>query len=433
MDNIEAVFAKNINHLIGNTAPKKIAVAVSGGVDSVALLFLVSKWSQGKDIPIYVLFVDHNLRPESKEEKKYVETLSGQLGHVFIPLSWHRIGSTGNLQEQAREGRYNLMIEQCHQYDINLLITGHHRNDIIENFLLRKSRQSGVFGLSTSNVTFRDNVQIIRPLYNIFKADVIKYLIGNKIKWYEDISNQSDKYNRNKIRKQIASYSPVQIKLIEDEILEINNASKLLEQDLIKAVAEIIEFKSCGVAKIALNQFRLLNQQLQVNLLSYVLTAVSGGSNLPRYRNLQVILEQIGQGNDLKNTIHFCQLIAQGKDLLIHREVAKINKAPLTLTNGVCWDNRLQFLCPDNLSNQFTIHKLSNQDYGFLKERRLIDDIRELDDDFTQKSLLFTLPVVKEVEKIVAIPHIFYYDDSVLKGNLKVIFKPNFISRLLHF
>ena len=93
------------------------------------------------------------------------------------------------------------------------------------------------------------------------------------------------------------------------------------------------------------------------------------------------------------------------------------------------WDNRFEIII--NGSN-YIISSLSMDEYIELKKHLNLEKLAK-DSDNNHKSILFTLPVIKNLEKVVAIPHISYYDNEILSGVIKVIFKPNFISRFTHF
>ena len=147
---IQSHFNKIFTKLLANEQPKKIAVAVSGGADSVALLYLVSDWASVYSAGLIIFTVDHNLRPESKEELLYVKELSADLGHEFYALSWDSGGSKVALQERAREGRYDVMSAKCHELGVDVLLTAHHFDDLMETYLTK----------SMVNISFNLNNQI---------------------------------------------------------------------------------------------------------------------------------------------------------------------------------------------------------------------------------------------------------------------------------
>lgn len=95
-------FEYNINNLIGNFGLSKIAVAVSGGSDSVALLYLANIWAEKNNIELFVISVDHNLRAQSKQETHYIQNISNSLNRKHYSLSFDHQNNFSNLQERAR-------------------------------------------------------------------------------------------------------------------------------------------------------------------------------------------------------------------------------------------------------------------------------------------------------------------------------------------
>jgi tRNA(Ile)-lysidine synthase len=133
------------------TNVKKIAVAVSGGVDSMALSLLLNKWVENNNVLLYAFTVDHSLRPESKNEAEKVHRWFTLLGikHQIITLYWNEKFQktlTTKIQETCRMARYEQLRHKCEQNQIQYLFTAHHLQDQIETFLLRFSHRSGVDG-----------------------------------------------------------------------------------------------------------------------------------------------------------------------------------------------------------------------------------------------------------------------------------------------
>ena len=147
-------FNHDFSSLLQGFVPNKLAIAVSGGSDSVALLYLVSFWARQYKTELIIFSVNHNLRPESVCEIDYVESITKALGHEFYSLSWKYDGNKVGLQERARHGRYRLMTDKCYQISVQILLTAHHLDDNLETYLMRKNRNSGVFGLSSANSFF---------------------------------------------------------------------------------------------------------------------------------------------------------------------------------------------------------------------------------------------------------------------------------------
>jgi tRNA(Ile)-lysidine synthase len=177
-------------------------VAVSGGADSLALTFLTKIYSIKKSLKVKYFIIDHKLRKNSSSEAQSVKNLLRAKSINVDIIKWKGIKPKSNVQSLAREKRYNLLVDQAKKLNIKNILTGHHWEDLYENFFIRISRGSGLNGLvSFGEITNKDKIKIIRPLLNFEKRDLI-YLTKNVFKKYvNDPSNKDDKFKRVRIRK----------------------------------------------------------------------------------------------------------------------------------------------------------------------------------------------------------------------------------------
>ena len=219
-------FKKRITSHITNG----FCVAVSGGVDSMALSFLAKCYSIENNKKVYFFIVDHKLRKNSTFE---ANSLKKKLNSFQIPckiLTVKKQKISTNIQSFARNNRYKLIFKQSLIKKIDMILTAHHSDDLVENFFIRLIRGSGLKGLISfskirSKIKFDDKIFILRPLINIPKKDLF-YITKNTFNFYvNDSSNLDDKFLRVKIRKLISN-------LEEDGLtfsklkLSLNNLSK---------------------------------------------------------------------------------------------------------------------------------------------------------------------------------------------------------------
>ena len=176
-------------------------VAVSGGPDSLALSFLAKIYSFKKSLDAKYFIVDHKLRKDSTLEAKNVQKNLKKISINLNILTWNGHKPKKNVQSVARDKRYELLINEAKKYKIKNILIGHHLDDLIENFFIRILRGSGLNGLiSLGRETQKDNINLIRPLINIDKNDLVyisNYVFGSYV---EDPSNKNDKFKRVKIR-----------------------------------------------------------------------------------------------------------------------------------------------------------------------------------------------------------------------------------------
>ena len=179
-------------------------VAVSGGSDSLSLTFLTKVYSIRKSLNAYYFIVDHKLRKNSYLETKKVKNILKEYNISLNILEWKGKKPNSNIQSFARNKRYSLLINEAKRLNVKNILTGHHIDDLYENFFIRISRGSGLNGLvSFGEKTQNKNLNLIRPLIN-FEKKHLNYITSKVFKSYiEDPSNQDDKFKRVRIRKLI--------------------------------------------------------------------------------------------------------------------------------------------------------------------------------------------------------------------------------------
>ncbi|WP_374382204.1 tRNA lysidine(34) synthetase TilS [Dongia sp.] len=176
----------------------QIAVAVSGGADSLALMHLLKNWVAGHGGRLTALTVDHGLRPESAAEAAQVSAWAAAAGIDHRILRWTGDKPTGGLQAAARAARYDLMTDWCRAAQVHHLLIAHQFDDQRETIAMRRARNPdsdlGLAGMSA--ITVRNGIRLLRPLLNVPGADLRAYLREHSLAWIEDPSNQSTRFER---------------------------------------------------------------------------------------------------------------------------------------------------------------------------------------------------------------------------------------------
>ena len=171
IDKFNSELLKLLNHPV-NKFSNNFVLGLSGGVDSMVLLYLVKKvLDQNKlsNINIYPTIIDHNLRSESGIEAENVKKISQDLGFKTIIKKIKRKKPNGNIQEWARQNRRELLFESCCDLSANLFLA-HHLDDQAETIFMRSSKNSGIDGLSgMKTITFWNGIFILRPLLKFSK------------------------------------------------------------------------------------------------------------------------------------------------------------------------------------------------------------------------------------------------------------------------
>jgi tRNA(Ile)-lysidine synthase len=183
---------------------RKILIAVSGGPDSTALLYLAARWRvlRGERPELIAATVDHGLRMASKKEARDVAKLSARLGVSHHTLEWKDKKPKTGVQEAARDARYVLLLDLARNVGADVLMTAHTRDDQAETVLHRIGRGSGLSGLGgIRRMQQREGVLLVRPLLDLPKARLIATLKKARIPFADDPTNRDPKYLRPRLRK----------------------------------------------------------------------------------------------------------------------------------------------------------------------------------------------------------------------------------------
>jgi len=196
-------FAPELENLL-SPLPTKIAVAVSGGADSFALLHLTHQWAKEKNISVLALTVDHGLRPESADEARIVADWCTQHNIPHQTLHWLGEKPDTAIQATARKMRRNLLCAACIEQDIHHLLLGHQADDQAETLLMRLQRGSGLKGLRVMHPFTRHKatgIAIVRPLLHTTRAALRTYCVEQKLPFIDDPSNDKTEFERVRMRK----------------------------------------------------------------------------------------------------------------------------------------------------------------------------------------------------------------------------------------
>lgn len=213
-----------------------VAVGVSGGADSLALVLQAAEELAVFGRKIVALTVDHGLRPTSRLEAEYVAGLMQKYGIEHHILTWTGKKPTTGIEEAARQARYALIAEWCSQNNVRVLLTAHHAKDQAETFLMRLQRGSGLEGLcGIREYSVRDGLVILRPLLAVNPENLRDYLRQRAIVWVEDESNRDTTFLRGKIRQYLPELTEnigINIEKICNAVHNLQSAEDYIEQQL---------------------------------------------------------------------------------------------------------------------------------------------------------------------------------------------------------
>ncbi|MCO5130685.1 MAG: tRNA lysidine(34) synthetase TilS [Xanthobacteraceae bacterium] len=180
-----------------------LVLAVSGGPDSVALLWLAARWRAAlkRGPRLLAVTVDHQLRPEAGREAAGVKRLAGELGVEHRTVRWLGAKPGSGVPAAAREARYALLLKAARRCGADHILTAHTRDDQAETFLMRMARGSGMAGLGAmARRSPREGAVIVRPLLDVPKARLLATLDKVGIAFVLDPTNQDARYTRPRLR-----------------------------------------------------------------------------------------------------------------------------------------------------------------------------------------------------------------------------------------
>ncbi len=201
----KAVSRQDAKRLFADWAKTEaLVLAVSGGPDSVALMWLAARWRQGlKNGPrLMAVTVDHGLRKEAAREAREVKRLAASFGVDHRTLRWTGAKPATGLPAAAREARYGLLAKAARASGASHILTAHTRDDQAETVVMRLSRGSGIGGLAAmARQTPRDGVVLARPFLDVPKASLVATLAKAGIPFADDPTNRDPRFARPRLRQ----------------------------------------------------------------------------------------------------------------------------------------------------------------------------------------------------------------------------------------
>ena len=302
-----------------------LAVAVSGGPDSLALAYLTKCYSLKNKIKVKYYIVDHKLRKESSLEAKAVKKVLKKNDIHCKILNWNGKKPSKNIQAVARDKRYSLLANECKKNDIKHLLLGHHLNDLYENFLIRIVRGSGLNGLISfnKNTKYRDqNLNIIRPLLNLEKKDLL-YISNEVFSFFvKDPSNINEDYKRTRIRNLLYSLEKegLDIKKLKLTINNLKDTDKSIKFYLDKNLKKNVVFlKKKNTYLLSYNFFDQSHEIIFRSLTSLIQKI--GKKYYPvRGKSINELIKKINTKSFTKITLGGCYVERANETILISQE-----------------------------------------------------------------------------------------------------------------
>jgi tRNA(Ile)-lysidine synthase len=321
-------------------ARPRLAVAVSGGPDSLALCLLADRWARRRCGEVVGLIVDHGLRPESASEARQTAAWLAARQISSQILTWSGPKPPAGIQAAARRARYRLLGEWCRGAGVLHLLTAHHQGDQVETVALRQARASGPDGLA-GMAALRElaGLRLVRPLLRVPKGALLAVLEVERQPWLDDPSNRAPEFARTRLRSDLC--------LDAARLVRLACAHGAARAELDGAVAAWLARHArifpAGFVLIASAELAAVARAIAARALQQTLLAVGGRPYPPRRTRLDRLLDELrGQSQPVSGrTLGGCRLLRWRDRLLVCREAGAIEQV-LAPEAGVwqSWDGR---------------------------------------------------------------------------------------------
>ncbi len=323
---------KRFEFLINQKEFKGYLVAVSGGADSLALVYLSKCYQiKNKNKNFYYIHVDHKLRDTSSREARTLKKMLKKFKIECKIITWKKKKNNKKTQSDSRDFRLKIFEDFCEAKKINTLLLGHHFDDFQENFFIRLLRGSGLKGLVSFHnykILQRNNINIVRPLLDFSKEDLF-YITKNTFNFYiDDPSNRSLEYLRSRVRFMINNLKKngldeKKFKMTFENLISSNNSIEYFVQ---KNISENSSFslskKNNGKALLSSEFFRNTDEII-LRSFTKILQDISGRYFPARGKGVSRIINQIRQKPILKTTIGGCVIEKIENSVVIFKENTK--------------------------------------------------------------------------------------------------------------
>lgn len=315
-----------------------LGVAVSGGSDSLALLYLLNDWAGPRNVPLHVVTVDHGLRPDAAGEAAFVADVAAQLGLPHKVLRWTGWDGQGNLPDRARRARYALMADWASEAGIGHVAVGHTADDQAETLLMRLARGAGAEGLAAmSPRRLHSGVTFLRPLLSLRRADLRALLTDRGQRWIDDPTNDDLRYDRPRIRQAMPDLAALglTVEALTTTAANLRAATDTIARYAVQEARAHLRFEA-GDILIPAGEFEAMPPEIARRILSAGLRWMSGADYPPRRDALDRLLFGIRKGEGLP--LSGCMVLVAGGMIRVTREPAAV--AGIAAAPGEVWDGR---------------------------------------------------------------------------------------------
>lgn len=324
---------------------RKLTVAVSGGSDSLALLFLLKAFLDrlAPHVPLLAVTVDHGLRPEAAGEARAVAALCLEAGIGHRTMVWHGGKPATGLIAAAREARYRLLAEAAGDFGAGVVLTAHTMDDQAETVAMRARRGAGggLAGMARATL-YDERVWIARPLLCARRQELRAYLAGRGVAWIDDPTNENPAYERARVR---AGLSPVEVETLAADASQAGIERAALAKEAASLLGRFASRPAPGLFRLDRVMFEDEYAEAAIHALRTVLAIAGGTPHLPDLERTRSLAARLGE-KALRATLSRAVVDARKSGVWIRREARDLPVAAPPLAAAL-WDGRWRVAADD--------------------------------------------------------------------------------------
>ena len=404
-------------------AAPHLAVACSGGGDSMALAVLADRWARARGGTVTALIIDHRLRPESASEAASVGRTLAELGIVHHILVCGDAPPTGNLEDVARRARYRLLETWCADNGVLHLLTAHHRDDQAETLLMRLARGSGLDGLAgIAPVSIRRTCRVLRSLLTIPPERLRATLRDCGITPVEDPMNRDPAFQRARLRaaQTFLTEEGLSVARLAATATRLARARGALETMVTATLARAVALDPLGYARVDAAALKAAPAEVGLRALAAVLATMGGADYPVRLEQLERLYGSLPADIGGGQTLGGCQLVAKTDHVLICREPAAVTDRQVVPPGArLHWDRRFAIAVPADATTGLSVGPLGSDGAARLAA--------EDGDGGVPAVVRLTLPALSDADGLAAVPPLGWCrlgNDARLASGQIAVFAP---------
>jgi tRNA(Ile)-lysidine synthase len=427
---LQDLFNRKLNSLVGPEQRSRLAIAVSGGSDSMALALLARNWAADKAIELVTLTVDHGLRPAAQQEAETVSQWMQALNLPHKTLVWRGPHPTTGIQSAAREARYQLMTAYCQSQDIPALLVGHQLEDQLETLLMRLSKGSGLEGLTAMKEDSRQfDLRLLRPLLGVERQTLRDYLRRQDQTWIEDPSNENQQFTRTQVGAILSDLQALpgsSLTAISLSAERMARASTALEEIAARRFEKNCQLSPYGFIRFPMQAVQDCPAEVGLRVLAKIVSTVRG-EHLPfKLRSLEKIYSRLfQQEKTTSGTISGVQISRSANEWLVCREPGRTGLPEVVLAGNseAIWDRRFHVLDTARKQDRnplLTIRRIGPDGWRYLQGGKPAKEQIKL-----PAKVRINLPAVWLGDRLIAAPLFSGIpgESAIALGRFKMVFK----------